>query len=231
MRSRPRGSSRAVRFIWRSGMTKRTAAISGVAAEMFDTIAPELHGLQRVALSNRWLFGPLIRAQLQSAPATNALLRTTTAITVVSGGNKENVLPGTAAALVNFRIVPGDTVAAVVEHVKRAVANESIRIDFASAAFEPSAIASHQSNAYRAIERTIREQFPQVLVAPGLMIGATDSRHMSAVADDIYRYSPVRAGRADLARFHGTDERMGTANYGELIRFYGELMRRTAGSP
>jgi carboxypeptidase PM20D1 len=61
------------------------------------------------------------------------------------------------------------------------------------------------------------------------MIAATDSRHMAAVADDIYRYSPVRATSADLARFHGTDERIATTNYVELIRFYGALIRHAAG--
>ncbi len=206
------------------------AAFSGVAGEMFDTVAPEMHGLQRVALSNRWLFGPLIRAQLERAPSTNAMLRTTTAITVVSGGNKENVLPGVAQALVNFRILPGDTVAAVIEHVKRTAGDDAIRVEIAAPPTEASAVASRDSRAYRLIERTIREQFPEVLVAPGLVIAATDSRHMSAVADDIYRYSPVRAKPSDLARFHGTDERMGTANYAELIRFYGALIRHAAGA-
>jgi carboxypeptidase PM20D1 len=207
------------------------ASIGGVAGQMFDTIAPEMHGLQRVVLSNRWLFGPLIREQLERSPSTDAMLRTTTAITVISGGNKENVLPGAAQALVNFRILPGDTVAAIVEHVKRTVGDEAIRVDIASPPEEASAVSSRESSGYRVIERTIRELFPEVLVAPGLMIGATDSRHMSAVADDIYRYSPVRAKSSDLARFHGTDERMGTANYAELIRFYGALIRHAAGTP
>lgn len=207
------------------------AGDSGVAAAMLDTIAPEMRGLQRVALSNRWLFGPLIRARLERAPSTDALLRTTTAITVISGGNKENVLPGTAQALVNFRILPGDTVASIFEHVKRCVGDAAIRVEIASPPEEASTVSSRESNGYRVIERTIRELFPEVLVAPGLVIGATDSRHMSAVADDIYRYSPVRATPADLARFHGTDERMDTANYAELIRFYGALIRHAAGAP
>ncbi len=205
------------------------ARFSGVAGEMLDSVAPEMHGLERVALSNRWLFGPLIRAQLERAPSTNALLRTTTAITVVSGGNKDNVLPGNAQALVNFRILPGDTVAGVVEHVRRVIGDDAVRVEIASPPVEASAVASRDSNAYRLIERTIRELFPEVLVAPGLVIAATDSRHMRAVADDVYRYAPVRAKPSDLARFHGTDERMGIANYVELIRFYGSLIRHAAG--
>jgi carboxypeptidase PM20D1 len=205
------------------------AAIGGVAGEMFDAVVPEMHGFNRVVLSNRWLFGPLVRAQLERAPSTNAVLRTTTAITVIKGGNKENVLPGQAEALVNFRLIPGDSIAAVVDHVHRVVGNERVAIEVLAPATEASAVAAHDSPAYRLLERTIRELFPDVVVAPGLMIGGTDSRHMSAVADDVFRFSPVRARAEDLSRFHGTDERIAVSNYADLIRFYLQLIRNAAG--
>jgi carboxypeptidase PM20D1 len=204
------------------------AAIDGVAARMFETLAPEMHGLQRVALSNLWLFGPLVRAELEKAPATSAALRTTTAITVIHGGNKENVLPGRADALVNFRLLPGDTAAAVLDHVRSAVGDPAIRFEIVSS-HEASPVASTASASYRLIERTVRELFPGVVVAPGLMIGSTDSRHMAGIADNIYRFSPVRAHSEDLSRFHGTDERIAIMNYVELIRFYDALIRHAAG--
>jgi carboxypeptidase PM20D1 len=188
-----------------------------------------MHGINRVVLSNRWLFGPLILRQLERAPSTNAMLRTTTAITVIRGGNKENVLPGEAEALVNFRLIPGDTAAAVVDHVRHAIRDDHVAIEVVPPASEASAVASDESPAYQMLNRTIRELFPEVVVAPGLMIGGTDSRHMSAVADQIFRFSPVRARAEDLPRFHGTDERMAVANYADLIRFYGALIRNSAG--
>jgi carboxypeptidase PM20D1 len=58
------------------------------------------------------------------------------------------------------------------------------------------------------------------------MIGGTDSRHMIPIADNVYRFSPVRVRSEDLPRFHGTDERISTANYTELIRFYHRLISR-----
>ena len=69
-----------------------------------------------------------------------------------------------------------------------------------------------QSASYQLINRTVREVFPGTLVAPGLMIGATDSRHFEGVSDHIYRFSPVRAKPEDLPRFHGTNERISAAN-------------------
>ena len=94
---------------------------------------------------------------------------------------------------------------------------------------EASPVASENSSAYQLIARTVRELFPGVVVAPGLMIGGTDSRHMIALADNVYRFSPVRARAEDLARFHGTDERISVDNYVELIRFYQTLLRHAAG--
>lgn len=205
------------------------ASIGGVAGDMFDAVVPEMRGINRVVLSNRWLFGPLVLAQLERAPSTNAMLRTTTAITVVKGGDKENVLPGEAEALVNFRLIPGDTTAAVVKHIRHVIGDNQVAIEVATPPSEASPVASHDSAAYQVLARTIRELFPDVVVVPGLMIGGTDSRHMSAVADDIYRFSPVRARAEDLARFHGTDERMAVANYADLIRFYRAMIRNSAG--
>ena len=206
------------------------AAIRGVAAEMFDTIAPEMDGLNRALLSNLWLFGPVVKRQLEKGAATNAMLRTTTALTVVQGGNKENVLPGQAGARVNFRILPGESIEGVTAHVKETVAHPAISVARSGHANEPTPISPSAAPSYRLINRTIRELFPGTVVAPGLMIAATDSRHMAPIADAIYRFSPVRAKSADLSRFHGTNERISIANHAELIRFYHRLLHNAAGT-
>jgi len=207
------------------------AAVSGVAAEMFDTLAPEMSGFNRVALSNRWLLGPVLQYQLEKGASTNALLRTTTALTVVSAGNKENVLPGLATGLVNFRLLPGDTQAGVLEHVKRVIDNDRITASALPGNSEPSKVTPTDSRGYRAINRTVRELFPGTVVAPGLMLAATDSRHFEALSQQVFRFSPVRAKPEDLARFHGTNERIALANLADLIRFYQRLLQTGAGTP
>jgi carboxypeptidase PM20D1 len=199
--------------------------IRGIAREMFETVAPEMSGFNRVALSNLWLFGPIVQKQLEAGASTNAMLRTTTALTVVSSGNKENVLPGRAEATVNFRLLPGDTQAGIMDHVKRAVGNDRFELTTPSGnAAEASKVSPTTSESYQLLNRTVRELFPGTIVAPGLMIGGTDSRHFEAVSDHIYRFSPVRARPEDLPRFHGTNERISLANLGELIRFYHRLV-------
>ena len=201
------------------------AAIRGTAAEMFDVLAPEMNLPGRLMLSNRWLFGRVLEHQLAGIPATAALLRTTTAVTIIQGGNKQNVLPGSADAWVNFRLLPGDTTNDVVLHVRRVIADRDIRIEVEPGANPPSPVSPTSGEGYRRVERAMRALEPGVVVAPGLLVGGTDSRHMQALADGVYRFSPVHAHSEDLARFHGTDERISLANYALLIRFYEQLIR------
>jgi acetylornithine deacetylase/succinyl-diaminopimelate desuccinylase-like protein len=72
---------------------------------------------------------------------------------------------------------------------------------------------------------TLRQGSRQLAV-----IGATDSRHFEGISEHIYRFSPVRARPEDLARFHGTNERISAANLTELIRFNHRLVSQAAGA-
>jgi carboxypeptidase PM20D1 len=203
--------------------------IRSTVAEMFDTLAPEMAGFNRVALSNLWLFRPLLLRQFEKSGPTEAMVRTTTALTIFNAGDKDNVLPGKAEATVNFRLIPGDTEASVTEHVRSTVANERISITPFPGNTDPPPVTPASSPSFQMLNRTIREVFPDVLVAPGLMVAATDSRHYIGVTDKIFRFSPVRANSEDLKRFHGTNERLSVEGYADMIRFYRRLIENAAG--
>ncbi len=209
--------------------------IRGVAGEMFDTLAPEMGGFSRVALSNLWLFGPVVQKQLERAASTNAVLRTTTALTIVNAGNKDNVLPGRAEATVNFRILPGDRKEQVMEHMRghvgAVVPASQFELYALPGAVDASKVAPTDSAQYHTLNRTIREVFPDALVAPGLMVAGTDSIHYGEISDHIFKFSPVRANAEDLKRFHGTNERLSIANYADAIRFYHRLITQLAPAP
>jgi carboxypeptidase PM20D1 len=202
--------------------------IQGAAAEMFSAVAPELPFAQRLAVSNLWLLRPVVERALDKGGATSAMLRTTTAMTVLNAGNKENVLPGRAEAIVNFRILPGDTVASVTAHVKRAVADERIEVTPLGAGFEPSRLSSGQSAPFKLIETAVREVFPDSIVAPGLMLAASDARHFDGISDASFRFMPVRFTSEDLKRVHGTDERIAVAQLADMVRFYHRLLTQAA---
>lgn len=204
--------------------------IRGVAARMFDALAPEMSGVNRVMLSNLWLTRPLVERQLEKSPSSNAMLRTTTALTIVRAGNKDNVLPGRAEAAVNFRVLPGDTIDGVEAHLRNALANEAIQIKRYPGNSEPSPVSPAEGAGWRTLEQTIRQVFPEAAVAPGLMTAATDSRHFARLSDAVYRFSPIRVTGEDLPRFHGNNERIPVDGYVRMIQFYRQLLGN-AGRP
>ncbi|MGD9838525.1 MAG: M20 family peptidase [Afipia sp.] len=206
------------------------ASVSGVMRETLQTVAPEMDFSSRLVLSNLWLFEPLVRAQLLKTAQTAATIRTTTALTIFNAGNKENVLPGRAEAIVNFRLLPGETEDSVIARVKSIIGDDRVKVTPLPGNTNPPPMTSTAAPDYQMVNRTIREIFPDVLVAPGLMVAATDSRNYLDVTGSIFRFSPVRATAEDLKRFHGTNERLSVANYADMIRFYRRLMQNAAGA-
>ncbi|MFH0298318.1 M20 family peptidase [Bradyrhizobium sp. 31Argb] len=203
--------------------------IRATVSEMFDTLAPEMNGVNRVILSNLWLFKPLLLREFAKTGPTEAMVRTTTALTIFNAGDKDNVLPGRAEATVNFRLLPGDTQASVTDHVRSTIGNDRISIKPFPGNTDPPPVTGTAGASYQTLNRTIREIYPDVIVAPGLMIAATDSRHYAGITDNIFRFSPVRANSEDLKRFHGTNERLSIEGYADMIRFYQRFIENSAG--
>jgi carboxypeptidase PM20D1 len=193
----------------------------------FAYLGPEMNFSRRLVFANLWLFdGVVARQMARGSNATNAMVRTTLAPTMLTGSAKENVLPIEARGTVNLRILPGETIAGTVERVRHVVDDPRIALTVRQDTLsEPAPISSDASPAFIMLHRTIRRVFPGVLVAPSLMMGASDSRHYLPLADDVYRFSPYFTTREDLKRLHGTDERLGVTNLQQAVRYYGELMR------
>jgi carboxypeptidase PM20D1 len=194
------------------------------------TLAPEMSLARRVMFTNLWFTAPLAAQLLTAERETAPTVRTTIAPTMLQAGVKENVLPTTAHAVVNFRILPGDSIATVLHHVQRAVANRHIEIKKLERTLsEPAPLSSTTGSGYALLEATIRRYFPQAIVVPGLTLGATDSRHFQAVASDIYRFVPRMLEKSDLKRVHGSDERASIESLSRMVQAYRSLLEQAAG--
>ena len=79
--------------------------------QMIEAVAADLPFTTRLAFANQWLLGSVITGQVSGDASANAIVRTTTAPTMMTGSIKDNVLPQRASAVVNFRIHPNDTIA------------------------------------------------------------------------------------------------------------------------
>jgi carboxypeptidase PM20D1 len=205
------------------------ARLEGPARQLLERLGPALPFPRRAALANLWATAPLVVRNLERSPTTNALVRTTTAVTIFEAGTKDNVLPSHARAVVNFRVLPGDTVADVLEHVRRVIDNPSVEIETVGALSEPSAVSATDSESYRILERTIREIVPDAIVAPYLVSVATDSRHYAGLAGNLFRFLPMRLKPLDIERVHGTNERVAVRDYERAIRLYRQLILNATG--
>ncbi len=205
------------------------ARLHGVVRTMFEYLGPEMSFLNRVAFANLWLFRPFVERRLASAPSTNALLRTTTAPTIIQGGFKENILPDEAKAVINFRIVPGDSVTGVVDHARRTVDDSTITMRILPGSAGASTVSPSEDSAFRLIHEAIGEVFGDVIVAPALMIARSDARHYEELTTNVYRFSPSLLNSDEIGRIHGTDERISVQNLVQTVQFYHRLIVGAAG--
>jgi carboxypeptidase PM20D1 len=206
------------------------ARLEGPTRQLFDRIGPRLPFVQRAVFSNLWLTRRLVLGRLEGSPTTNAMVRTTTAPTIFEAGTKDNVLPSYARAVVNFRILPGDTVATVLDHVTRVVDDRRVEVRTVGRfSAEPSPVSRTDSQSYRTLERTIRSVVPEATVAPYLVVVVTDARYYSGLSRNVFRLLPLRLSEGDLQRMHGIDERIGISEYENAIRTYRQLVIEAAG--
>lgn len=191
-----------------------------------DHVGPEMPFMQRMAFANRWLFKGMIIKKYEASNSGNATIRTTMAPTIFKGGVKDNVLPSKATAVINFRILPGESIASVMEYVSRIINDERVKMTASNFANEPSPVSNIHGFGFSTLITTTKEVFGnEVITTPSLMIGASDSRHYTPVCDNIYRFLPVTFTSEDLERIHGKNERIAVSDYKKVIAFYWQLIR------
>jgi len=180
----------------------------------------------QVAFANIWLFGLFLRRWLMANPEMNASMRTTTALTIIQGGVEDNTIPSEAKAIVNFRLLPGDTIADVLWHAKKVFKDERVRITPVEGKFnEALPISPTKCPAYVGLKTVVRQVFDNPPVAPFVMLGGTDCQHFVPVCDHIYRFTSVVMDESFRGLEHGIDERIPIAGMAKMVKFYAQLMQ------
>ena len=201
------------------------ATLSEPMQGFMDQLGPEMGFVNKMAFANREIFEPIIIGIYENASgAGNALVRTTTSPTIFEAGVKENVIPTFARALVNFRIIPGQTAKDVMDHVTEVMNDSRVKTKFFGFNSNPSPVSPINSFGYETINRTIKEIFKDTYTAPNLVIAATDSRHFAALSPNIYRFVPYHINEENINSFHGIDERILVDDFKDAIRFYHQLI-------
>lgn len=198
------------------------------AADLFALTAGDMPFMQRMAFANQWLFGGMIDKSMAGIPVANAMIRTTTAPTMLTASAKENVLAQRATAMVNFRIHPADTVEDVIAHVKDVTKGiEGISVTASGDGIEgtpASPVSAVDNLAYGVLSAVAADISDGAPVAPALVLGATDSRYAAAITDSVYRFVPAVMSGEELTGFHGTNERIRADNIGRMSTGYAKII-------
>ncbi len=204
------------------------ARMDGGLRDTLNFLGPEMPFVKKFAMSNMWLFGPFVKQTLSNKPSGDALLRTTIAPTMVEGGVSENVLPTQATAKLNLRLLPGDSIESSLDYLRNSVNDPRVTLKSLDKPREASPVSDIDSEAFRLLQTTIHQVLPDVVVAPFVLVGSTDTVHYSDLCENIFRFIPTRLSERDTQRFHGIDERIAKENYLEIISFFHQYIKNAS---
>ncbi|XP_051890636.1 N-fatty-acyl-amino acid synthase/hydrolase PM20D1-like [Pristis pectinata] len=195
---------------------------------LLEHLTPQLPFPLNMVMANLWLFAPLVSRMMEKKPATNSLVRTTTAVTEFHAGIKANVIASSARATVNFRLHPAHRLEELLQQIQHIISDERVKIKVLQSS-PPIPMSSYDDDAfgYQVIKATIGNIFPEVAVTPGLCTASTDTRHYQNLTTELYRFTPMILKEEDIPRVHGVNERIPVRNYEEIVQFYFRLIQNS----
>jgi carboxypeptidase PM20D1 len=196
-------------------------------AELFNVAGRHSTFLYRLIFANQWCFGPVLGIYAKMAGGEfNAVVRTTTAFTQMTGSKGANVIPAHATMVSNHRIIPGETVETVVEHVRKAVSDDKIEVELINGN-NPSVISDSHCEAYERVRSTVAETWQEAIVSPYLMVAGSDSRHWGEISDKVYRFSAMALTKEERGMIHGNNERIPVATISRTVEFFYRMMKKS----
>ncbi len=200
--------------------TSMPVIFTPVIKTMLERIAPGLPFIQRMAVANSWLLQRFLVNEMEKDKSSNALIRTTMVPTILQAGVKDNVIPGLAKAIVNTRIMPGQSTDEVEAFMTKQLNDKRIILKRLNDPIHNGPAASYESVAYKKVEAATYLVVKDVIPVPFLSVGATDSKSFQGIADGVIKFSPS----TDLKGYHGIDERITITDLERLNFFYTLLL-------
>ena len=174
---------------------------SGPLAVAFRTIAAETSDRAALARADRLI---------SRDPLLHALMRDTLAPVLLNAGFRSNVIPGSAEATINLRLIPGTDANAVVADLQRVVTDPNVEVRLSAPSTAPVGLppSSQDTDLYRALVSNARKTFPGAEVTPYLFQAGTDAGAWRSRGIPVYGIYPYPITADDLTRMHGNDERV-----------------------
>ncbi|WP_226641691.1 M20 family peptidase [Mesobacillus subterraneus] len=205
--------------------TQFPSDLQGPGEDLFEFVAPEMSFGMKYVFANKFIFEPVIEKILLGQPASAALIRTTIAPTIFQAGEQYNALPEKASAIINLRLMPGDSLEEVQVYIEKTIDDEEIKVTIDGS--EASGVSSVDSWHFKTIQQSARNVYDEAIIAPYLMFAGSDAKHYDSISENTYRFLPVQLTSEDLNRMHGTNEHISVKNYLNAISFYMEVIQES----
>ena len=195
--------------------------------EMLDTLGRHSTFLYRLIFANLWCFGPVLNLLTKKTGGElNALMRTTTAFTVMEGSKGINVIPPYAKMASNHRIIPGETRESVLEGVRKRIKDKRVEVKLLEG-MNPSVISRTDCEGYERVAAAIGATWQDAIISPYLMVACSDSRHWGVISDRVYRFSAMALSKEERATIHGNNERIPLDTVAKTVEFYIRLIKNS----
>ncbi len=195
------------------------------AVEMFKAMAPSFNFPMRLVLGNIWLFRPLLMALMPIvSPFGEAVMATTCCFTMMGGSDAANVIPKEPYLVANLRTSAHQGCDASLAVMEKYAKKYGLEIEVLMRR-DASPISNIHSQEYAYVTQCVAELFPDVGVAPYLIMGGTDCRHFHALTENALRFSPVPMTTAQSASCHAVDENVTVTALAEGVRFFKHFLR------
>ena len=193
---------------------------------MFAAMAPVFSFPLRLVLGNVKIFKPLLMALMPVvSPFGEAVMATTCCFTMMRGSDAANVIPKEPYLVANLRTSPHQNCEQSLAVLKKYADKYDLELEVLMQR-DASPISNIHSKEFAYLTECIAEQFPDVGIAPYVIMGGTDCRHFHALTENAIRFAPVRMTAAQSASCHAVDENVSLAALAEGVRFFKVFLKK-----
>ncbi|MDR0380768.1 MAG: M20/M25/M40 family metallo-hydrolase [Oscillospiraceae bacterium] len=203
------------------------ARLTPLITDLLTQLAPNLSFSWRFLIANRRLLRrPLLRRLARSGETS--WVRTTFAPTTARAGTAPNVLPDTAEAVLNVRLLHGERGEDILVYLRDLFSGLDLEMEVLFSQ-DPSSVSDYRGAPFAQLGESVRAVFGAVPVVPFLLASATDARRYEPFSSHVFRFCPFVLTPDESARMHAVDERVSLEALGLAVAFYEDLLRRCAG--
>ncbi len=200
------------------------AQLSESVSEMFKRLSVSMNGPLKFVLGHPGFFKKLLEKILPNVSASaNALLRTTVAFTMAQGSGESNVIPESAWVVGNMRYSHHQGL----ENSVKAISKIADKYGLETTVINhggTSGVSSFKTAYFKLMEDAVSKSYPGVVTSPYIQTGASDSRFLTDICDNVYRFVPFLISQKQLETVHGIDENVDVSTLEPAVKFYKYLM-------